>query len=483
LQGKTEIKPSSIAFYYLYSIFVLLKVISNVIELRYHRFVELFPRMVEEDFEQFKKDIAINGLYIPILVLKDTDLIIDGRHRYEACVAAGIEPKIEYFSENDNRVLLTIVSLNSRRRYLSESQRAAVAAELASLIREDTLKQIREAAEKYLNIGSRTVEAAKTIKTLFPETWESIRLGEITVADAYKVCKESEEVKREIIDRWSCDKEAKRKIKKLAQYRKEVKQQAAKQAVEKAANSVLNYEAYRGEDASPHASIEVNECPCVNFGDVWKLGEHTLTCCDSSIWDAPKAKLAFADPPYNAGVADWDIGFEWKHDWLIDKADLVVVTPGDESFAKFLRTTTMPYKCMIAHWIKNGMSKSPMGYGNHIIAAIFCKESSPYKVTGKRNQNYSEGIIKVIEADDIDHPGRKPLDFVVVWIERLTKSGEVVIDPFLGSGTTLIAAEETGRICHGAEINPDYCAFILGKWIKAGKEIPKKIKNVIDISV
>ena len=178
----------------------------NVIELKYHQFVSLFPRMTKDEFKQFQKDIAVNGLYIPILVLNNTDLIIDGRHRYEACIVTGIEPKIEYFSGNDNRVLLKIVSLNSRRRYLSESQRAAVAVELATLIREETLKQnhsvnlqngkitIREAAEQ-LNIGSRTVEVAKTIKTLFPEVWEPIRSGEITVADASKVCKESEEVK------------------------------------------------------------------------------------------------------------------------------------------------------------------------------------------------------------------------------------------------------------------------------------------------
>jgi len=248
-------------------------------------------------------------------------------------------------------------------------------------------------------------------------------------------------------------------------YRKEIKQEIAKKSLEEAVNRVLG--------------IEVDEIPHVNFGDVWQLGPHTLTCCDSSTWDAPPAKLAFADPPYNAGIADWDIGFEWQHDWLIDKADLVVVMPCDESLAHFLRTTTMPYRCTIAHWIKNGMSKSPMGYGNHIIAAVFCKKSTPYKVTRKRNQNYSEGIIKNIETEDSDHPGRKPLDFMVTWIDRLTNPGEVVIDAFLGAGTTLIAAEQIGRICHGAEINPEYCGFVLGRWIKSGKENQKKIKSIV----
>lgn len=454
------------------------------IELKYHPFSSLFPRMKEETFEQLKRDIAANGLYLPILVLEGTNLIIDGRHRYEACCQMKVGLKIEYFIGHENRILEKIVSLNCYRRHLSESQRAAIAADLGNMKREYNLKQNRrsnstfgrnsilEVAER-LNVARTTVVAAKAVKFKFPKAWEFIRNDEISVADAYNLRDEPEEIKDEVVKRYCRDKKARRKPKKLAQYRREIKQELAKQLVEKAANTLLCKE----------TTMEINEAPCVNFGDVWQLGSHTITCCDSATWDAPQGKLAFADPPYNAGIADWDMGFEWKHDWLIDKADLVVVTPGDESFAKFLQTTTMPYKCMIAHWIKNGMSKSPMGYGNHITAAIFCKESSPYKATGKRNQNYSEGIIKFIEGDDVDHAGRKPLDFVIIWIERLTEPGEVIIDPFLGSGTTLIASEEIGRICHGAEINPEYCALILGKWIKLGKKTPKKIKNMVDISV
>ena len=53
----------------------------------------------------------------------------------------------------------------------------------------------------------------------------------------------------------------------------------------------------------------------------------------------------------------------------------------------------MPYRCTIAHWIKNGMSKGAMGYGNHILGLVFVKESTLYKVTGVRNQNFSTGVI------------------------------------------------------------------------------------------
>ena len=114
----------------------------------------------------------------------------------------------------------------------------------------------------------------------------------------------------------------------------------------------------------------------------------------------------------------------------------------------------MPYRCTIAHWIKNGMSKGAMGYGNHILGLVFVKESTLYKVTGVRNQNFSTGVIKLDETNNTDHPDRKPLDFLVTWREKLTKPGDFIIDPFLGIGTTLFAAEATNRTCYVADMSP-----------------------------
>lgn len=456
----------------------------QVEELIYHPYVFLFPPLSQEEFDNLKADIATNGQGIAITVLKATNQIIDGRHRYEICKEIGIQPKIDYVDLTESQILWKVISLNVKRRHLSESQRAAIAADITNqerggngsnqhLIKDNKANpqicgfalSVKEAAEE-LNVGTRTIEAAKSIKNLFPDIWEHIRNGEVTVADAYQMRIEPEDIKQEVVKRFRIDKTMGKKIKKLAKYRKEVKQEISKQTIEQAVNQVL--------------SIEISESPSILFGDVWQLGNHTLTCCDSATWNAPSARLAIADPPYNAGMADWDIGFEWNHDWLIEKADLVIVTPGDESFAHFLRNTTMPYKCMVGHWIKNGMSKGPMGYGNHIIGAVFCKESSPYKLTGIRNQNYSESIIQTIDGDENDHPGRKPIDFVLTWIDRLTSKDDVVIDPFLGSGTTLMAAEQLGRTCHGAELNPEYCAAIIGRWISVNKIIPKKIINMVD---
>jgi ParB family chromosome partitioning protein len=72
----------------------------------------------------------------------------------------------------------------------------------------------------------------------------------------------------------------------------------------------------------------------VQAGQVWQLGQHLLYCGDSASDDfirlckQSQASFAFADPPYNAGVASWDRGFQWQHDYLPDVAPIVAVTPG-----------------------------------------------------------------------------------------------------------------------------------------------------------
>jgi DNA modification methylase len=62
------------------------------------------------------------------------------------------------------------------------------------------------------------------------------------------------------------------------------------------------------------------------------------------------------------------------------------------------------------------------------------------------------------------HPTMKPLALVERAIENSSESGDIVLDLFLGSGTTLIAAERTGRVCSGVEIDPHYASVVLARW-------------------
>src|ERR1700722_10837498 len=68
------------------------------------------------------------------------------------------------------------------------------------------------------------------------------------------------------------------------------------------------------------------------------------------------------------------------------------------------------------------------------------------------------------DEDKFDHPTQKPVELMRKPILNHTKSGELVYDPFLGSGTTLAAAEVTGRVCYGLELDPKYADVVVERW-------------------
>ncbi len=199
----------------------------------------------------------------------------------------------------------------------------------------------------------------------------------------------------------------------------------------------------------------------VREGEWWQLGNHLLFCGDTASEGfkrhIAKAALAFADPPYNAGVDDWDNDFEWGHDWLIDRADIVIVTPGIASLFDFSRKTTMPYVWSLSCWIDNGMTRSPVGFGNWIYLALFS--------SGKVHRMVQDHIRISISSGQYDgFKGTKPAELMRWVVTTFAESGEAVIDPFAGSGSTLYACEQTGRKCITGEIDAERCAKIVGGW-------------------
>lgn len=225
-------------------------------------------------------------------------------------------------------------------------------------------------------------------------------------------------------------------------------------------------------DAAVSAVITTQDeqAPLVPAERGWhKLGDHMLYCGDSTDEEfiaACQGALAFADPPYNAGKAEWDEGFEWRHDYLAEAADIVAVTPGIAALAGFLANTQMPYRWSMAAEITNGMTSGALRFGNWICVTLFAHGSIYRK---------SKDHVRIPAATGDDaggsHPSRKPLRLMTHLIELFTTKGDTVIDPFLGSGTTLIAAERTGRRCIGAEIDPLHCAEIIARYGAAARPL------------
>lgn len=200
-------------------------------------------------------------------------------------------------------------------------------------------------------------------------------------------------------------------------------------------------------------------------GSGWhRLGPHWLYCGDSTdpefIERCAGARFAFADPPYNADKAEWDNNFIWKHDYLAEVAPVVAVTPGIASLAEFMSLTGMPYKWTLAAEITNGMTRGALGFGNWIAVALFAADESLY-----RN---AKDVLHIAAGTGDDqggiHPSRKPIRLINELITLFTNKDDVIVDPFLGSGTTLIAADKLGRRCIGAELDPTYCAHIIARY-------------------
>ena len=209
-------------------------------------------------------------------------------------------------------------------------------------------------------------------------------------------------------------------------------------------------------------AAQIEAAKSVQPGQWWQLGAHLLYCGDSAseaFTSRASGSFAFADPPYNAGKADWDAGFKWQHDYLADVADVVAVTPGISAIPDFLRATDMPYRWSMAAWITNGMTRGALGFGNWIYIALFAGAGSIH-----REMQDHMRISVSQAAPSTRHESRKPAELLVNLIEAFTEPGDTVIDPFLGSGTTLFAADQAGRKCTGAEIEPEFCAEIITRY-------------------
>jgi ParB/RepB/Spo0J family partition protein len=235
---------------------------------------------------------------------------------------------------------------------------------------------------------------------------------------------------------------------------------------------------YRSEVIEAVRKSQEPPKPDAKQGEWYKLGYHLLYCGDTGqpeFWqDLPQAAFAFADPPYNAGVDEWDEGFEWAHDWLIDKAPIAAVTPGIESIQDFYaKQTQMPHAWAMSAYINNGMTRGKLGFGNWVYIGLFAR---PDMSIHRKAQDHVEVSVSTSDTEDSEHKGRKPPELMQRLIELFTKSDEVVIDPFLGSGTTLFEANKLGRKCIGGEIRPAFCNEIIARWQEESGQVAERIE-------
>ncbi len=224
-------------------------------------------------------------------------------------------------------------------------------------------------------------------------------------------------------------------------------------------------------------------------GDVWVLGEHRLLCGDATVLDDVQKVLAgdladmcFTDPPYNIDyegrtkdklkIQNDALGSKF-YDFLKDaSANILAVCKGAVYIcmsSSELHTLRRAYIEAGGHWsgiiiwVKNHFT---LGWGDyrHNYEPIMYgwREGGTHYWCGDRGQSDTWEIKR--PTANREHPTMKPVELVEKALHNNSKSRDTILDPFGGSGTTIIACEKTGRMARVIELDPKYCDVIIRRW-------------------
>ena len=234
--------------------------------------------------------------------------------------------------------------------------------------------------------------------------------------------------------------------------------------------------------------------PIAKQGDIWQLGRHRLMCGDSTsiddvekLMNGNKADMLLTDPPYN-------VDYEGK---TKDKLKIKNDSMDNDSFRQFLRDaftsadTVMKQgavfyiwhadsegynfrgacfdigwkvrQCII--WNKNCMVMGRQDYQwKHEPCLYGWKDGASHLWASDRKQTTVIDMAKPVKSDL--HPTMKPVALFDYQIKNNTKCGDIVLDLFGGSGTTIMACEQNNRIAYSMEFDPHYVDVIIARWEK-----------------
>jgi DNA modification methylase len=232
------------------------------------------------------------------------------------------------------------------------------------------------------------------------------------------------------------------------------------------------------------------------LGDVYVLGKHRLVCGDSTDADAvAKAlngvapHLMVTDPPYGVEYdADWrnkamrpdgssiggravgkvenDDKADWREAWALFPGDVAYVWHAGTMahiVAESLMSCDLHIRAQII-WAKNQLVIGRGDYHpQHEPCWYAVRKGKKGHYNGDRKQTTIWNIDKPLKSET-GHSTQKPVECMKRPIVNNSSPGQAIYDPFLGSGTTLIACEMEGRACHGLELSPAYCDVIVKRW-------------------
>jgi len=259
------------------------------------------------------------------------------------------------------------------------------------------------------------------------------------------------------------------------------------------------------DDAVPDVSATLISRP----GDVWELGKHRLVCGDATdprsyelLMADAQANMVFTDPPYNVDYANSakdkmrgkdrpilndNLG-DGFYDFLLAAltpmlercagATYIAMSSSElDTLQQAFRAAGGKWSTFII-WAKNTFTLGRADYQRQYEPILYgWPEGENRHWCGDRDQG-DVWNIKKPQKNDL-HPTMKPVELVERAIRNSSRPGDIVLDPFGGSGTTLIAAEKTGRIGWLIELDPKYVDVIVRRWQDwSGQEAYRELDEV-----
>lgn len=273
------------------------------------------------------------------------------------------------------------------------------------------------------------------------------------------------------------------------------------------------------DDVVPEAPKE----PVSKPGDIFELGQHVIACGDSTAKDpwekimrGRKADMIFTDPPYNVnyagrgkntseGIMNDDMTHEAFDEFLENAfGNLFDASKSGAGWYVFHSTSTQAqfeaalkkYGMAIRNQLIWNKPTASMGwgdyrwkhepffyasregvdtvfYGDRTHSTIIDFHESDQKLLSwaklqKKLETEGKLTIWTMKRDKVNeyqHPTQKPVELITYAIFNSSKPDDLVIDPFLGSGSTLIACQKTGRVCVGLELDPKFMDVIIRRWV------------------
>ncbi len=255
---------------------------------------------------------------------------------------------------------------------------------------------------------------------------------------------------------------------------------------------------YKEDDFDAEAEAEKITEPATQPGDIWEIGRHRLMCGDSTdlgavatLMDGKRAKMTFNDPPWNV-----DYGGAAHPNWK--QRSIMNDKMSTEDFYNFLANAFKAMKSVIEPGATCYVVMSAQEWGSLMTAMkesgyhwsstiIWVKDTH---VLSRKDYNtqyepiwygWLEGAAHLCELKDRaqsdvwqiprpkkseEHPTMKPIELVARAINNSSHDGDPVLDLFGGSGTSLMAAEQTGRTAYLMELDPKYCDVICTRFAK-----------------